>query len=390
MYRNNRALVIMCIFTLITTGVMGISQTGSSESKDTRDFHSYASMTSELQQLATSYPSIAQLSSLGESVEGRTIWGLKITDNPLIEENEPEVRMAGLHHGDELMSTELCLLLARHLVQNYSVDPTITGLINNREIWIIPMVNPDGRESDPPQRYNANGIDLNRDYGYMWGVYSSCFTQPETQAIRTNALENNFVFSLSFHTSGDIVNYVWNYKTQPVADHDLVEMLSNQYASHNGYEVVEGYDWYQTKGDTNDFSYGCRGDIDWTIETQDYNIPAAWDLHRDAMVELIDAADMGITGVVTDSSTGLPLNATIWVDEAYRPCFTDPVMGDYHRPLLAGTYTLHFRANGYQEKIFNVEVTDPYTPTVLDVSLDPGEDCFAYQVTSCKFVDPYS
>ena len=353
-----------------------------------RQFHTYATMTDELQDIASTYPGITVLYDLGDSVLGRTIWGLKITDNPGVEENEPEVRICGAHHGNEYMSVELPLLMAWYLVENYAFDPYVADLVDNRENWIIPMVNPDGREAG--SRYNANGIDLNRDYGYMWGVYGDCYTQPETRVMRENALDNNYVLSLSFHCSGDIVNYVWNYKGEAVADSDVVVMLSEQYGSHNGYWVVEGYDWYQTRGDTNDFSYGCRGDIDWTIEVQNYNIPEAWDLNREAMLEIIEAANMGLTGVVTDAITGDPLNATLWVDEVWWPCFTDPKLGDYHKPLLPGAYTVHFRANGYDEQVHTIEVVDSPDPTVFDIALYPSDEYYAYQVTSCNFYDPYS
>ena len=353
------------------------------------EFHNYAQITQELQNIANTYPDISQLYDLGHSVQGRVIWGLKITDNPTIEENEPEVRICGNHHGNEIMSVELPLLMAWHLVQNYSINPNIEELINNREIWIIPMVNPDGREMGT--RYNAHGVDLNRDYGYVWGGEGgspSPFSQPETQAIRNNALDNNFVLSLSYHTTEAIVNYIWNYKGQPVADHNVVVQLSQQYGSHNGYWVVEGYDWYQTRGDTNDFSYGCRGDIDWTIETQNSNIPVAWNLHRDAMLEIIDAANMGLSGIVRDEETGNPLAATIWVEEAYWPCFTDPKIGDYHKVLLPGSYTVHFQANGYEEQVHNVIITDE--TTVLNVALSSENNYYAYQVTMCDFYDPYN
>ncbi len=354
------------------------------------EFHSYADMTAELEEIADYYPEITNLYSLGNSVQGRTIWGLKITNNPDIEENEPEVRVCGAHHGNEFMSVEIPLLLAWHLVENYESDPYIKNLIDDREIWIIPMVNPDGREAST--RYNANGVDLNRDYGYMWGGEGnspSPFSQPETQSIRNHALDNNFVLSLSFHTSGDIVNYIWNYKGEPVADNEIVVFLSEQYGSHNGYWVVEGYDWYQTRGDTNDFSYGCRGDIDWTIEIQNDDIQQAWDLNREAIIEIIDAADIGLTGVITDELTGDPLAATVWVEEVYWPCFTDPKLGDYHRILLPGTYTVHFQANGYEEKVYNIEVVDSDEPTVFNVSLTPNNNYYAYQVTLCNFYDPY-
>jgi len=352
-----------------------------------KDFTDYESLTTQLQEIVDNYPDIAQLYDLGQSVQGRTLWGLKITDNPLVEEDEPEVRICGCHHGNELMSVELPLLLAWYLVENYETDPSIQNLVEERETWIIPMVNPDGRQANT--RYNANGVDLNRDYGYMQGVYGDFYTQPETRIIREHALDNNFVLSLSFHTSGDIVNYVWNYKGQPVADNDVVVMLSEQYGSHNGYWVVEGFDWYQTKGDTNDFSYGCRGDIDWTIEVQNNDIPEAWDLNRDAMIEIIEAADIGLRGIITDAISGEPVSATVWVEEAYWPCFTDPKVGDYHRVLLPGTYTVHYTANGYEEEIRTV-VVDESEPTIQDVSLQRESTYYAQQVTSCYFADAYS
>jgi hypothetical protein len=354
------------------------------------EFHTYTELTSELQNIESSYPSIAKLYNLGNSVQGRILWGLKITDNPDIEEDEAEVRICGNHHGNELMSVELPLLLAWYLVDNYASDPYVENLVNSRETWIIPMVNPDGRTMN--SRYNANGIDLNRDYGYMWdgeGGSPAPFSQLETKVMREHALDNSFVFSLSFHCSGDIVNYIWNYKGQPVADHDVVVDLSNQYGSHNGYWVVEGFDWYQTKGDLNDFSYGCRGDIDWTIEVQTSNIPQAWNYNQDAILEIIEAADMGLTGIVTDIGTGLPVSATIWVEEAYWPCFTDPKIGDYHKPLLPGSYNVIIRANGYEEQTHQVTVTDG-NPTILDVSLVPEDTAYAEQVTLCNFYDPYS
>ncbi len=354
------------------------------------DFHSYSEMTAELQDIASSYPLIAQLYNLGSSVQGRTIWGLKISDNPDIEENEAEVRICGCHHGNEIMSVELPLMLAWYMADNYESDPYIQNLIDYRETWIIPMVNPDGREI--LSRYNANGVDLNRDYGYMWdgeGGSPAPFSQPETRIMRQNALDNNFVLSLSFHCSGDIVNYIWNYKGEPVADNDVVVALSNQYGSHNSYWVVEGYDWYQTKGDTNDFSYGCRGDIDWTIEVQNSNIPQAWEYNRDAMLEIIEAADMGLTGIITDIDTGLPVAATIWVEEVYWPCFTDPKIGDFHKSLMPGSYNIIIRANGYQEQTHQVVVTEG-SPTVLNVSLAPEENFYVEQVTLCNFYDPYN
>ena len=353
-----------------------------------RDFHNYAQMTAALQNIASTYPDITQLYDLGHSVQGRTLWGLKITDNPTIEEDEPEIRVCGVHHGNEYMGGELSLLLAQYLTDNYGTNATITDLVNNREIWIIPFVNPDGREMGT--RENAHGVDLNRDYGYMWGGWSgssSPFSQPETQIMRANALANNFVTSLSYHTSSEVVNYIWNYKHMRAPDNAVVEYLSNQYGAHNGYWVVEGFDWYQTMGDTNDFSYGCRGDLDWTIETPNTDIPQIWGLHREGMFDIIKGAGLGIHGLVTDAQTGQPLTATVWVQEAYWPCFTDPAVGDYHKPILPGTYHVTVRANGYQEQTFTITVNAD-EPTQLNVALHKANNYYAYQITVAAYNAP--
>jgi hypothetical protein len=353
-----------------------------------RDFHSYAEMTTALQTIADTYPDIASLYDLGHSVQDRVLWGLKITDNPTIEEDEPEVRMCGVHHGNEDMGAELCLLLAQYLTDNYGTNTTVTSLVDSREIWIIPMVNPDGHEMGI--RENANGVDLNRDYGYMWGGWGDSphpFSQPETQVMRMNALNNSFVLSLSFHTSAEVVNYIWNYKEQRAPDNALIENLSEQYGSHTGYWVVEGYDWYQTMGDTNDFSYGCRGDFDWTIETSNSNIQQVWDLNREAMFDIIKAADLGLRGLVTDAQTGQPVAATVWVQEAFWPCFADPLVGDFHKPLLPGSYHVTVRANGYQEQEFSVEVEAGH-PTYLNVSLSRAYQYYGYQITVADYYAP--
>jgi len=378
------------IFILVMLGSLGGITQATTTAGGTRDFHSYAQMTAALQTIASTYPDIARLYDLGHSVQGRVLWGLKITDNPDQEEDEPEVRICGNHHGNEYMGAEMPLMLAQYLTDNYDSIPEITDLVDNREIWIIPMVNPDGHEAG--SRGNANGVDLNRDYGYMWesGWGSpGPFSQPETKAMRANAMDHNYVLSLSYHTSGNIVNYVWNYKHMSVPDVAVAVQLSNDFASHNGYWVTDGYDWYQTRGDCNDFSYGCRGDLDWTIEIQDNDIPSAWNLNRDAMLGFIQSADIGLRGIITDANTGRPLDATVYVENLYWPCFTDPNVGDYHKVLLPGTYTVHYRANGYAEQTRDVTVTSG-APTVMNVQLSPGPDYYAHQVTMCSFYDPYS
>ena len=354
-----------------------------------RQFHSYSDMVAEMQQAASDHSDIIILDTLGYSVEGRMILGAKISDNPTVEEAEPEFRIIGCHHGNEYMSVEMPLLMLEYLTDNYGSVPQVTHLVNDLETWIIPMMNPDGRTAGT--RGNANGVDLNRDYGYLWNHYSpGIFSQVETRVIREHGMKNNFSISLSFHTSGDIVNHVWNYKDFPVADSAFIVDISTEYGSYNGYWVVEGYQWYQVYGDCNDWSYGSRSSIDATIETDNYNIPNVWNQNRNAILAMMERADDGVRGIVTDASTGEPLEAMVTCMELGLLVFTDPVVGDYQKNFLPGTYTLKFSANGYRDTTIPGVVVSGGSPTTLNVALRPALDLFAVHVISCYFYDPYS
>ena len=162
------------------------------------EYHTYSEFVQDFVNLAQSYPSITRLDTIGFSVQGRAILALKVSDNVNVKEPEPEVRIVGVHHGNEWISAEVPILFAHYLVENYGSDPDVTEMVNEREIWIIPIFNPDGHVAQT--RYNANGIDLNRDYGYMWENWGSSpnpYSQPETQAMFEFSQKHNFTLSLS-------------------------------------------------------------------------------------------------------------------------------------------------------------------------------------------------
>ncbi len=354
-----------------------------------RQFHSYSELVTEMLQAASDHPGIVILDTLGYSVQGRMILGAKVSDNPAAEENEPEFRIIGNHHGNEYMSVEMGLLMLEYLTDNYGSDPQVTHLVNDMETWIIPMMNPDGRTLGT--RGNWNGVDLNRDYGYMWDYLTpGMFSQPETRAIREHGMKHNFSISLSFHTSGDIVNFVWNYKDFPVADSAFIVDISEEYGSFNGYWVTEGYQWYVTNGDCNDWSYGSRTSLDATIETANNNITNVWNLNRPGMLAMMERTDDGVRGVITDASTGEPVDGMVRCMEWGLPVYTDPIMGDYQKNLLPGTYTLRFSANGYLDSLVSGVAVSGGSPTILNVALNRGMDQYALHVISCYFYDPYS
>ncbi len=336
---------------------------------DFGEYHTHEEVMFFLDSVATANSSICRLDTLGESVEGRAIVGVRISDNPDSEEDEPEVRIMGAHHGDEKISVELPLYLIDHLTTGYGDDIQVTSLVNNTEIFILPMVNPDGVTDH--RRGNSHNQDINRDYLCPEGDYcpagannQNSFSEPETQAVRVDALANRYTLSLSLHAGETNINAVWNYddglhhnyQYHPTPDDDLIMDLSYGYAERNttpGFYVTNGCDWYSTHGDANDFSYGWLSDIDWTIELSVIKTPPEnqiedfWIENREAMLYIIEMADIGIRGVITDSLTGEPLDAIIRIDERGYPFYTDPLIGDYHRPLLPGSYNIRVESSGY-------------------------------------------
>ena len=108
-------------------------------------YHTYAEMLVELEALAANYPEFTRLVTIGNSYEGRPIYALKISDDPEIEDaSEPDVLIVGNHHARELMSVEVPLHLARYLLEQTARNRSVGDLVRSREIWIVPMLNPDG------------------------------------------------------------------------------------------------------------------------------------------------------------------------------------------------------------------------------------------------------
>jgi len=279
-------------------------QTGDPEpTAGTTAYHTYDEMVTELFQIAVDHPSITDLTSIGKTYEGRDLWSMKISDNAQVEEDEPEVLIYGMHHSREWLTVEVCLYLINFLAGNYSTNSSVQDIVDEREVWIIPMVNPDGRvfdgEDDPtfftdwrknriPNWDGSRGVDLNRNYGYMWGgagasddpsdgVYRgpAPFSENETQAIRDLALQHDFVFSLSYHSHGQIILYPWGNTYNPSPDDALFSALgwgmSNRMTNKAGspreeYIPIRGSQLYLTSGDDVDWMYGELGVLPFVVE----------------------------------------------------------------------------------------------------------------------------
>lgn len=265
----------------------------------TGDFHSYAELEQDLMALADAYPDLAQVIDIGDSLEQRNIYALKISDNVGMTENEASILFLGCHHAREWISIEVPYLLGKHLLENYATDAEVARLVNSAEIWIVPLVNPDGleysihfyrywRKNMRDNRDGTFGVDLNRNYGYQWGydnlgsspntgaeVYrgEAPFSEPESRAVRDLFEQNDFMAMVSFHSYSQVILYPWGYTEDSSEEDDLLSALGNEMSRLiepvNGryYEAAQaGAGFYLTNGDTTDWSFGVYGIPSYTIE----------------------------------------------------------------------------------------------------------------------------
>ncbi len=347
-------------------------------------YHSYQEIVDLADSLATQFPDICMKIMYGTSIQGRELAALKISDNVTANENEAEVFFDGGIHGDEIGAAENCIRFARDLCIKYGNDPDVTFLIDNRETWIYYMVNPDGREN--MSRYNAAGVDLNRDYGYMWdgwGNSTGAFSQVEIKSLRNCSYENQFVVHTTYHSGTEYISCPWSYRPETPADMDHILQLAGIYSSVSGYANMEygqgNTGMYAINGSTKDGNYGAMGSISWSMEISYNKQPPVSQLMQyynwnyPSMLAMMEYSGYGLEGTITDTNTGEPIQATVFIND-YLQCFSDSTAGDYHKYVLPGKYSITIVANGYETQTTadSVEVTElSSTPTnFLMVPLD--------------------
>ncbi|RKZ21641.1 hypothetical protein DRQ16_03345 [bacterium] len=329
-------------------------------------YHDYYKLTEYLDTLQVRYPDLVYVFSMGKSVEGRELWVVKVSDNPEDDEPEPEVRFVGTIHGDEPVGTELILMFIDSLLSWYSKKPEIKELVDEREIFFIPLFNPDGNLV--LSRYNANGVDLNRNFPVPDGSPGGDGTyelEPETESLINFSAERHFVLSCTFHGGALVVNYPWDYSPDSTPDQELVYKIALAYARENPLMyhstefdsgVTHGYSWYPVYGSLQDWSYHETGCIDYTVEISEIkyppydSIPAIFRENKGGMIEIIKKAGWGVHGSVRDALAGNSLNAIISVYEIGKDM--PAPSGEFHRVLLPGEYTLIFSSPGYTPRVY--------------------------------------
>jgi hypothetical protein len=359
------------------------------------DWPSYDEVVARLQAVASARPDITRLVSIGQSVQGRDIWFLKITDHPERAEDEPEFRYSGAIHGDEVVGSEMTLRLAELLASRYDSDPTLAALVDGIEIWLCPVLNPDGYVA--VERSNAHGRDLNRSFPDRFSDPHDVpdGREPETQAVMRFCAARRFAMGANLHCGARLLNYPWDAVVPPggtatrqagvAPDDELFRELGNGYAERNAMllktglheGVTRGWEWFQIWGGMQDWAYFWHGEHHVTIELSGESYPpyqemdTYWDVNRDAMVWWMSRALTGVRGIVRDAASGSPLDAEVRIEGMAAPnsARTDPEVGDYHRLVGAGTYTLVASAPGYRDGAEVVSVSSGMA-TLQDFALE--------------------
>jgi len=257
-------------------------------SLDMGGFPTFTEVIDIIDSLHNNYPSIVSAKwSIGTSWELRDLWVFKISDNVDVDEDEPEVFYNALIHAREPASMSWLLYFAGWLCENYGNDSVATDIVDNRELFFLPVFNPDGyvynQQTNPDgggtwrknRRNNGGGVygvDLNRNWGYMWGYDDigsspypssetyrgpSAFSEPETQAVRDFTYSRDFSFIINAHTYGGYLLYPWGYADIYTPDHDIFTAIGDSASALTGYS--HGTPWellYNTNGDANDWDYG--------------------------------------------------------------------------------------------------------------------------------------
>ncbi|WP_062058118.1 M14 family zinc carboxypeptidase [Aquimarina longa] len=371
-------------------------------------YPTYADYESMMNTFAANNPSLCKVENIGTTGEGdKSILFVKLSDNVNLNEQEPRVMYTSSMHGDEIAGYPMMLNLIDYLLKAYTTTShpkhaEIKNLLDNNEVWINPLANPDGTFRNSADntsvanatRGNANNVDLNRNYPDPDdGAHpDGNIYQTETIAFMNFADSKHFVLSANFHGGIELINYPWDTYAGAHPDKDYFVHISEEYRdlcqanSPSGYfddrnnGITNGYAWYEVQGGRQDYQIYNQKGREVTVELSTNKTPAAnqlvnfWDYNRDALIAFLKQINYGIRGVVTDAITNTPIEAKITVIgresyESWTP--TELPEGDYYRPIKAGTYDILYEAECYESVTLTGVTIADYTSVVKNVQLNP-------------------
>lgn len=396
--------------------LMSRSFGGDQENNTAAEYPSLESIEARFSRLVAEYPHLASMHQIGESTaQHRPIWAFRISDNPDVDEDEPAVLFNGVQHAREPMGAFICAELLEELVKNYDATPLYRKFIDSLEIWLVPIVNPDGykfivdnrmqfpwwrknlRDNNGDGIFNplVDGVDLNRNYGYNWGEGegsepgswffhgSAPFSEPEICSLRDLALRENIVLGVDYHSYGESVLFPWG-NFYPAPDHALIYSIADGCARRIGKENGSGqYGMLPLNarvGQSSNWMYSELAAMHFIIETAANYFPRldrvpeiAKENRRGAEFLMERVLRSGISGHVRDAETRLPVAAQILVDEFIadyvRPRHADGIFGRFDRLLLPGTYKVTIVADNYTPETFTSVRVHENRRTFLEVTL---------------------
>ena len=372
-------------------------------------YHTFDEVAYELDSIASQYTEITRLDTIGYSCfDTLPIFALKISDNVNVDEDEPAVLYIGCHHAEEILGIEICMYMIDDLLSNYGADSARTYWIDNREIWFVPLLNPEGQNVvmthiDTIWRKNKrdnnnsgffeplhDGVDLNRNYDFYFteggstdpghefyrGLYS--FSEPEVRAIRDLAFAQNFVFCNTYHSARygltEVIYYPWSWSGGYSPDYPAIravaDSISNRIINDQGNGHYNALPGQGLDGRARNWLYGVCGVFTFCIEVSTTTIPPGSmvdDICQRNMIGayylLERASQSGITGCIYDSATAQPLTAEVIIQGYYDPNLpprrSESVFGRFLRILKPGVYNMEIRKRGYVTQTYeNVEVVN--------------------------------
>ncbi len=372
-------------------------------------YHTLKETHEYLQTVERLYPYLARLHTIGKSTRfALPIWAMKISDNPGEDEDEPAVLIDAMHHAREPLGNEIALAFIDYLLSRYDWDERVNSWVRDFEIWVIPVMNPEGYQyildnelASPWWRKNLrdndsngiidsdyDGVDLNRNYDLNWSYGGSSspadwtyrgpspFSEDETQAKRDLALRERFDVAITYHSYGETVMYQWSWPgTEGRApDHDLLRKMATEIAAR--IQNLSGTGTYTISRQTaanqsSPWIYAVMGTLEFLVETGTSFIPLDSSVIRtvveanlQGLFYLLDRLrGPGITGRVIDRKTGLPLEALVSVVEiddfsTIKPRKSHPQTGRFTRLLLPGKYTLRVQAPAFNPARISITIGD--------------------------------
>lgn len=375
-------------------------------------YPTYAVYLEMMQNYAQNYPTLCKMDTIGYSVYGRPIINMTISDNVGVDEDEPEFWWSSTMHGDETSGWYFLIRLVDDLLTKYGTDPQITNLVNNVEIYISPNTNPDGtfyRSNDGTsianaRRYNYNNVDLNRNFPFVTNTASHTAQypdEPEITMMTAYADAHNFVMSANCHGGDECMNYPWDedgwtHAAHPNPDDSWWEYVSwmfvdtvhainanrftgpSDVSGSNG--VTKGSEWYSIDGGRQDYMNYYKHIKETTVEFTTTKLLGTeyldtyWGYYRKSILNYTEQVLYGFRGIVTDGCTNQPLgDVKVFInnhDADGTEVYTAAPVGDYHRPIYAGTYSVTFSKEGYTSQTFEI-TTQNMACQRLDVTLYP-------------------